>query len=333
VTPGWLQAAVAAIATVAIAVVPLTPALPPRDALSARVLCALMAVGACAGVAFARNVKGIISAAIVVVAAGGAIGMLLQHVDAVSTCVADYPGGARIIGREFTPDGAAYVRTTGTVSPSDLLLDVAGNPERLWTGPSIARCRFWVGWGGLLPIALLAGCVAVIVARPRFRYGPRSGGAPIAPTATPVTPVYDAFLSYRHTEPDKTYALQVLEALESRGLRAAIDIRDFRPNEHFVTEMERCVTQSRFVLCVITARYVDSDHCVEEVIITKTIDLAERSRRVVPLKFEPVVLPVWLHGLVGIDFTASADVEPVERLLALVQPHAGAGEHRARADA
>ena len=43
----------------------------------------------------------------------------------------------------------------------------------------------------------------------------------------------------------------------------------------------------------------------------------------VPLTFEPVVLPVWLHGLVGIDFTASADVEPVERLFGLVQAHAG----------
>ena len=221
------------------------------------------------------------------------------------------------------------MRKTGTVSPGDLLLDVAGDPERIWTGPSIARCRFWVGWGGLLPIALLAVCVAAIVARPRFRYGARPGGAPTAPSASPRTPIYDAFLSYRHTEPDKTYALQVLEALESRGLRAAIDIRDFRPNEHFVTEMERCVTQSRFVLCVITARYVDSDHCIEEAIISKTVDMAERSRRVVPLKFEPVVLPVWLHGLVGIDFTASADVEPVERLLGLVQAHAG--EHPARA--
>jgi len=331
VTPGWLLAAVAAIATAAIAVVPLTPALPRPDALSARVLCALIAVVACAGFAYARSLKAIISASIVVVAAAGAIGMLLKHVEAGSTCVADYPGGARIIGREYTPDGAAYVRATGTVSPGDLLLDVAGNPERLWTGKSIARCRFWVGWGGLLPIALLAVCVAAIVARPRFRYGARPSGAPIAPSASPRTPIYDAFLSYRHTEPDKTYALQVLEALESRGLRAAIDVRDFRPNEHFLTEMERCVTQSHVVLCVITARYVDSDHCVEEAIISKTVDMAERSRRVVPLKFEPVVLPVWLHGLVGIDFTVSADVEPVERLLGLVQAHAG--ERRTRVGA
>ena len=100
VTPGWLLAAVAAIATAAIAVVPLTPALPPRDALSARVLCALMAVVACAGFAYARSLKAVISAAIVVVAAAGAIGMLLRTLDAGSTCVADYPGGARIIGRE-----------------------------------------------------------------------------------------------------------------------------------------------------------------------------------------------------------------------------------------
>ena len=40
---------------------------------------------------------------------------------------------------------------------------------------------------------------------------------------------------------------------------------------------------------------------------------------------------VYTSGLVGIDFTVSADVEPVERLLGLVQAHAG--EHRTRVGA
>jgi hypothetical protein len=31
-------------------------------------------------------------------------------------------------------------------------------------------------------------------------------------------------------------------------------------------------------------------------------------------------LPVWLHGLVGIDFTPSASVDPRERLIHLLTP-------------
>ena len=84
----------------------------------------------------------------------------------------------------------------------------------------------------------------------------------------------------------------------------AIDFRDFAPNQHFLSEMERCIKESRFVLCVVTSQYLDSDHCVEEAIISKTLDMADRRKRLVPLIFERVELPVWLHGLVGIDFTA-----------------------------
>jgi len=72
------------------------------------------------------------------------------------------------------------------------------------------------------------------------------------------------------------------------------------------------------VLCVITSQYVQSDHTSEEAIISKTLDLAERRRRLVPLIFERVELPVWLHGLVGIDFAATPIVDPRERLVQLL---------------
>ncbi len=55
-----------------------------------------------------------------------------------------------------------------------------------------------------------------------------------------------------------------------------------------------------------------------KLVIAKTIDLAQRTRRVVPLIYERVTLPVWLHGLSGIDFTESARVDPSERLLTLL---------------
>jgi hypothetical protein len=202
---------------------------------------------------------------------------------------------------------------------SERLLDVGGNPEVIWTPDSIRSCRRWLTWGGPGAIPLFALCAGAVVARKGhrpLRAAPRA--APPASDAHHVTR-YDAFLSYRHTEPDRTYTMDLLESLERRGLRVAIDVRDFAPNEHFLTEMERCITESRFVLCVVTPRYIESDHTSEEAVISKTLDMAERRRRLVPLHFEPVRLPVWLHGLVGIDFSASASVDPTERLLALLR--------------
>ena len=90
------------------------------------------------------------------------------------------------------------------------------------------------------------------------------------------------------------------------------------PVERVFPEMERCIKESRYVLCVITAQYLASDHTSEEAIISKTLDMADQRKRLVPLVFERVELPVWLHGLVGIDFTEDATVEPTERLLDLV---------------
>jgi hypothetical protein len=130
--------------------------------------------------------------------------------------------------------------------------------------------------------------------------------------------VFDVFISYRHGDPDRSYAEEILEALEAKGLRVAVDFRDFSPNAHFLSEMERCVKTSRFVVCVITSRYLESGHTSEEALISKTLDMADRTMRLVPLKFEIVELPVWLHGLVGIDFTSAARVDPVERLIDLV---------------
>ena len=60
------------------------------------------------------------------------------------------------------------------------------------------------------------------------------------------------------------FGLTAIKGLGEGAIRAIIDVRDFSPNEHFLSEMERCIKESRFVLCVITPRYVESDHTSEE---------------------------------------------------------------------
>lgn len=319
-TAAWWHALVALAAIVVAVVWPLTPALPAGDAVQARAGAAVTAAIACALLAVIRMGRPRVWIGLSIASAAAGVALLVAHFNARAGCVADYNGRPVVIGREYATDAAAYVAANPGLAPSDRLLDAGGVPERIWSAASIRSCRLWVSWGGTAAIPLFALSLAALIPRGRTRFVAARGASGPAPR-TPApggTPVYDAFISYRHTEPDRSHALDIVETLEARGLRAAIDVRDFAANEHFLSEMERCIKQSRYVLCVITAQYLASDHTSEEAIISKTLDLADRRRRLVPLVFERVELPVWLHGLVGIDFTEQASVDPTERLLALL---------------
>jgi hypothetical protein len=317
----WRYAAVAVIAGATIVFWPLTAALPPHDALQGRVASMLVAFVACAVLAAVKGIRSRSWIAVAIVSATAGVALLIAHFAAAPACVADYEGRPVIIGRDYAPDAEAYIRDNPGLSPADRLFDAGGVPERVWTADSIRSCRMIVGWAGLAAIPLFAVCAGALVSSSRhdFVQTPRRS-APSVVSEPAGTPVYDAFISYRHLEPDNQLAIDLLQSLEQRGLHAAIDCRDFSPNEHFLSEMQRCIEQSRFVLCVVTARYLESDHTSEEAIIAKTLDMAERRKRLVPLIFERVELPVWLHGLVGVDFTATAQVDPIERLHHLLAP-------------
>jgi hypothetical protein len=139
--------------------------------------------------------------------------------------------------------------------------------------------------------------------------------APAArPGATP-TVRYDVFISYRHGGRDTEFARDLLAALEREGYAVAIDERDFPANASFLQEMERCIRESRFTVSVISSRYLVSGHCEEEAILCKVLDMGDRQRRLIPMLIEPVELPAWLFGIVGIDCTKPDPlVDPFEKL-------------------
>lgn len=319
-TAAWWYVGIAILAAALAGMWPLTPALPAPQATTARVAVAVLAALICVAAARLPRLRAGVWLTLAVACGGCAVGLLMAHFEATNACVAEYDGQPRIVGREYSSDVTPYISANPGLSASDRLLDAGGVAERVWTTESIERCRFWVSWGGLLVVPFFAAAAAAVVAgagRRQLRAA-RTEPRPDRPRVTAATR-YDAFLSYRHTEPDRQLAFEILEFLEREGVRVAIDVRDFAANEHFISEMERCIKESRFVLCVITARYVESAHTSEEAIISKTLDLAERRRRLVPLIVESVELPLWLHGLVGIDFTPSARVDPFERLKGLVK--------------
>lgn len=311
----WRYAVVALAAGAATMFWPLTDALSRRDALQARVAAILVTLIACSFLAVVKGIRARTWIGIAILSAAVAVVLLLAHFDAVSACVADYQGRPVIIGRHYAVDIVPYVRDNPGLSASDRLFDAGGVPERIWTADSIRSCRLLVSWAGLAAMPLFALCAGALISSGARQFVP-AARKPVSPAVVESSgaPIYDAFISYRHVEPDNSVAADILGSLEAQGLRVAIDFRDFSPNEHFLSEMARCIKQSRFVLCIVTSQYLESDHTSEEAIISKTLDLSERRKRLVPLIFNRVEMPVWLHGLVGIDFTESARVEPLERL-------------------
>ena len=269
----WPYAAVALAACVAAVAWPLVPALPRGDALGSRIAGALLGVAICGGALLAPTTLRmdrrlwLAPAALLGLAALAALGF---QIAATASCVAEYDSRQVIIGGELQP----YVHPEPGASEESILFDAAGVPERAWTPASIRWCRWRLGWIGMLAVPLFAACGCCLLqlmrTRPAIAQSRNLELVPAGPHR------FDAFFSYRHCEPDRSFTIELLQRLEARGFRTAIDERDFRGNEHFLSEMERCIRESRFVLCVITSSYVSSDHCQEEAVISKTLDMAER---------------------------------------------------------
>jgi hypothetical protein len=237
----------------------------------------------------------------------------------VRTCTANYAGTPVVIGTEMNPLGANYKRENPELSNEDLLFDAAGVPERIWTPSSIGRCRALAGGTYFLAIPFLAICLlAAAEAVPATILSPVRWGTQAATARAAPQPVrYDVFVSYRHVAADRAFATELVSALEGDGYRVAIDERDFPANASFLLEMERCIRESRFTVAVISPRYLESGATQEEAIITRVLDLGDRKRRMIPVVIEPVSMPAWLYGIVGIDFTKRDPlVDPYDKLKA-----------------
>src|SRR4029453_4408619 len=102
--PAWRYAAVALAAAVVALLWPLTAAISSGDALQVRLAAAAVAAIACAVLPLLKGLRSTVWIGIAVLSAAGAVGLLLVHFNASSSCVADYDGRQVIIGREFTPD-------------------------------------------------------------------------------------------------------------------------------------------------------------------------------------------------------------------------------------
>jgi hypothetical protein len=93
---------------------------------------------------------------------------------------------------------------------------------------------------------------------------------PPAATSTGPAPKFDAFLSYKHGNPDESVARDLLRRLEADGYKVAIDKRDFVSQATVVDEMERCIRESGFTIAIVSGRYLKSGFTDEETVIQRT---------------------------------------------------------------
>jgi len=246
-------------------------------------------------------------------------------------CTARYANTAVVIGTDLTSLGEAYRRENPDLSNEDLLFDAAGVPERIWTERSVGRCKALVSGTYFLWIPFLVVCLlAAAQAAPTTILSPVGWrAAAVQHVGTEATTQYDVFVSYRHEGVDKTFATELVSALEADGYRVAIDERDFPANSSFLEEMERCIRESRYTVAVVSSRYLESGNTREEAVICKVLDMGDRKRRLIPLIIEPVSMPAWLYGIVGIDVTKRDPlVDPFVKLKATLGTPLADGDQR-----
>lgn len=123
---------------------------------------------------------------------------------------------------------------------------------------------------------------------------------------------YDVFISYRHLEEDQRFVNKLVNQLREDDYRVAIDT-DFAADETFEDEIARCISQSRYVLAVLSLQTADSNYSNEEMAITIVLNLTQRMPsdktrhpKLIPLIIEKTESrnPLGsLSYLVAIDFT------------------------------
>ena len=116
----------------------------------------------------------------------------------------------------------------------------------------------------------------------------------------PQSKIYDVFISYRHEEPDCTFAHELINKLENIGYEVAFDDRDFVLGKFPISEIRRCVKESRFTLAIISPRYLKSDYTI---LLSQALDINECKYKIIPLVLEQVEMPDELSNILSINIT------------------------------
>lgn len=116
--------------------------------------------------------------------------------------------------------------------------------------------------------------------------------------------IYDAFVSYRQQEPDKTWVREdLVPRLEADGLRICIDYRDFRLGTPLIKEMVRAVEQSRYTIAILSPAYLASNFTELENILAEHLGLEKSQRRLLAVMRERCTPRLSISARLWLDMT------------------------------
>lgn len=130
---------------------------------------------------------------------------------------------------------------------------------------------------------------------------------------------YDAFISYRHQDPDKTWVRRAfVPALEAAGLRVIVDYRDFGLGELLLKEMERAVQESRWTVAVLSPAYLQGNFTELENVWAEHLGQKGGESRLVWVVREPCQPnSVRISARLRLDLTTDEEIETgLPRLIA-----------------
>ena len=141
--------------------------------------------------------------------------------------------------------------------------------------------------------------------------------------------VYDAFVSYRRQEPDRTWIQhRLVPRLQAEGLSVCLDDLSFDPGKLLIREMERAVETSRFTVAVMTPAYLVGAFADLEAVMAQHLSLEERTERfVVVMRDATARAPLGTRARLWIDMTddGSFDVQ-IGRLVRRLRDDRPAGD-------
>lgn len=120
----------------------------------------------------------------------------------------------------------------------------------------------------------------------------------------------DVFLSYRQHDPDRTWVQQILwPALEEKGVRVLIDVRDFQFGEHLIKAMENAVVNCRYTLAVLTPAYLASNYTELEATLARQLGLEQGRIRMKAIMREPCNPSLDLRARLWLDMIGDSRFE------------------------
>jgi hypothetical protein len=99
---------------------------------------------------------------------------------------------------------------------------------------------------------------------------------------------YDAFISYRHAEPDMSWVRSVLvPELRRKGVKVCLDVDDFVPGERLVDQMEAAVLHSRYTIAVVSRAYLEGRFASFESVMADLDGVEQDQSRLLAVALEP----------------------------------------------